>query len=125
MDTAAVVSVLGNDGDPERDPLSVGAVTQGADGTVVINGDNAVTYTPNTSQTGAGSFSNTISDGGTDTATVTVNAVNPAPTAGADSATTVKDTAVITGAIIMITLAVLMLCLGASKYPGNEGSETV
>ncbi len=98
-DTAVIVTVLGNDSDPDSDPLNVSAVTQGANGTVTINGDNTVTYTPNANFNGADSFTYTISDGngGNDTATVnvTVNAINDAPTAGADSATTNEDTAVI------------------------------
>ena len=74
VDTAVVIAVLGNDSDPETDPLSVTAVSQGASGTVAINGDNTVTYTPNLSFTGTDSFTYTIDDGNgnTDTATVTV-----------------------------------------------------
>ncbi len=98
-DTAVVVAVLGNDSDVDGDSLSVSAVTQGANGSVVINGDNTVTYTPNADFNGADSFTYTIDDGnsGSDTATVsvTVNAVNDAPAAAADSATTNEDTAVV------------------------------
>ena len=98
-DTAATISVLANDTDPDNDVLSISAVTQGAKGTVVINPDKTVTYTPNANVSGSDSFTYTISDGngGSDTATVaiTVNAVNDAPDAVNDAAATNEDTAVI------------------------------
>jgi len=74
QDTPVTIDVLANDTDPDNDPLTVTSVTQGADGTVVNNGDGTVTYTPNTGFTGADAFTYEISDGngGTDTATVTV-----------------------------------------------------
>jgi Ca2+-binding RTX toxin-like protein len=57
-------------------------VTQGTNGTVTINGDGTVTYTPAADFNGEDSFSYTVDDGkgGTDTATVTVT-VRPAGTA--------------------------------------------
>ena len=98
-DTAVTLAVLGNDSDADGDSLSVSAVTQGANGTVVINGDNTVTYTPNANFNGADSFTYTVDDGngGSDTATVsvTVNAVNDTPAAASDGATTNEDTAVV------------------------------
>jgi hypothetical protein len=82
-DTSVTVSVLANDTDSDNDTLTVTAVTQGANGTVVLNGDNTVTYTPNADFNGTDSFTYTVSDGqgGTDTATVnvTVDSVNDAP----------------------------------------------
>ncbi len=96
-DTAVVVTVLGNDSDVDGDSLSVGAVTQGANGTVVINGDNTVTYTPNVNFNGADSFTYTVDDGngGSDTATVnvTVNAVNDAPVTNSAAASGAEDAA--------------------------------
>ncbi|MGH9968876.1 MAG: Ig-like domain-containing protein [Pyrinomonadaceae bacterium] len=68
------INVLANDRDPDGDPLTVGAVTQPANGSVVINSDNTVTYTPRRGFVGTDSFTYTISDGrgGSDTARVTV-----------------------------------------------------
>ncbi|MEW9922552.1 Ig-like domain-containing protein, partial [Marimonas sp. MJW-29] len=67
-------------------------------GTVVINGDGTVTYTPDADFNGTDSFTYTVSDGkgGTDTATVTVNVgvINDAPVANTDSASTNEDTPV-------------------------------
>ena len=75
LDTAVIIAVLGNDSDPDTtDTLSITGVTQGANGTVVDNGDGTVTYTPNLSFTGSDSFTYTADDGqgGSDTGTVTV-----------------------------------------------------
>ncbi|HWR21772.1 MAG TPA: tandem-95 repeat protein, partial [Verrucomicrobiae bacterium] len=78
------ITVLGNDMDPDSDPLTITDVTQGANGgTVAINGVTA-TYTPPANWSGTDSFTYSISDGrgGTDTGsvTVTVNLVNDPPT---------------------------------------------
>ena len=93
-DTPITVNVVSNDTDVEGDPLTVSAVTQGANGTVTFAG-GSVTYTPTANFNGADSFTYTVSDGngGTATATVsvTVNPVNDAPVANADSATTNED----------------------------------
>ncbi|MEK7422800.1 MAG: Ig-like domain-containing protein, partial [Actinomycetota bacterium] len=72
--TPVTVNVLANDGDPDFDLLTITAVTQGANGSVVNNGDGTVTYTPNLGFAGIDTFTYTISDGkgGTDTATVTI-----------------------------------------------------
>ena len=97
-DTPVTIPVLSNDTDVDGDALSVSSVTQPTHGTVVINNDGTVTYTPAANYHGPDSFTYTISDGkgGTDTATVnlTVNPVNDAPDAVNDSATTAEDTPV-------------------------------
>ena len=97
-DTAVTIAVLSNDSDVDGDSLSVSSVTQGANGTVAVNGDGTLTYTPDADYSGSDSFTYTVSDGngGTDTATVrvTVNAVNDAPTATGDAVATSEDTAV-------------------------------
>ena len=77
-DVAVTIDVLANDTDADLDTLSVTSVGAASNGTVVINVDDTVTYTPNTGFTGVDSFAYTADDGngGTDTATVTVT-VNP------------------------------------------------
>ncbi len=72
-DTPVTIDVLNNDSDSDGDMLTVDSVTQGTNGSVTNNGSD-VTYTPNSSFTGADAFTYTVSDGngGTDTATVTV-----------------------------------------------------
>ena len=97
-DTPVTVSVLDNDSDLDGDALTVVSTTTPSNGTVVINNNGTITYTPNENFSGSDSFEYTISDGngGTDTATVTitVNAVNDAPVAVDDVATTDEDNAV-------------------------------
>ncbi len=102
-DTAVIITVLSNDSDVDGDTLTVFTVTSPTNGTVVINPDNSVTYTPDLNYFGTDSFTYTVSDGngGSDTATVslTVNAVNDNPVANDDSATTDEDSAVIINAL--------------------------
>ncbi|WOE42759.1 Ig-like domain-containing protein [Acinetobacter chinensis] len=82
--SSVTVAVRDNDTDAEQNSLTVSAVTQGTNGSVVID---AVTgnpvYTPDVGYSGTDSFTYTVSDGqgGSSTATVnvTVNAVNHAP----------------------------------------------
>ena len=78
------IDVLTNDSDVENDPLKVTSVTQGKNGSVSINGDNTLSYTPNENFYGDDAFTYTVSDGkgGTDAAAVRVKveAVNDAPT---------------------------------------------
>ncbi len=101
-DTAAnPVGVLTNDSDVELDPLQITGKTNGAKGTVVITGGGTgLTYDPFTGYLGADSFTYTISDGngGTDTATVTVNITgdNRAPNAVNDVGFSVPEGAAAT-----------------------------
>ena len=99
---AITIAVRSNDTDADGDSLTVASVTQGANGSVVIDPvtGNPI-YTPNAGFVGSDSFTYTVSDGkgGTATATVnvTVNAVVPVntpPVANNDSATTGENTAV-------------------------------
>ena len=80
--TPVLISVLGNDTDPDNDTLSVQSVTAPAHGTALILGTQ-VRYTPNAGFVGDDAFSYTISDGlgGTATAgvTVTVSFVDDSP----------------------------------------------
>lgn len=95
-DTAANITVLANDADVDGNALTVSSVTPGTNGSVVINANGTLTYTPNANFNGADSFTYTVSDGagGSDTATVSVNitAVNDAPVATDNSYSTNEDT---------------------------------
>ncbi len=90
----------GADTDPDGDPLTVASVTQPANGTVVLNADGTITYTPDADFNGTDTFTYTVCDDGipaecaTATVTVTVAAVNDVPVAGNDLATTDEDVAV-------------------------------
>ena len=97
-ETAVTVEVLANDTDVDGDALTVDDVTSPSHGTVKVNADGTITYTPNTNFTGADTFTYTVSDGAGGTAeasvTVTVSPVNDLPVAAADAATTDEETAV-------------------------------
>ena len=75
--------VLANDSDADNDPLTVTAASS-PNGTVVINVDGTVSFTPAPNFFGPATITYTISDGrgGTSTATVTVNVVNTNESAG-------------------------------------------
>jgi len=92
------IDVLGNDTDADDDQLTTSAVTQGRNGSVTINADNTLSYSPKANFYGTDSFTYTISDGkgGTDTATVNVKvkAVNDTPTANDERVTTQEDKSV-------------------------------
>lgn len=70
----STITVLTNDSDPDGNALTVTAVTQPANGTVSINANGSIQFTPRSNFTGTTSFTYTISDGqgGSATATVTV-----------------------------------------------------
>ena len=77
-DTAAVIptaTLTGNDTDIDGGPLTVTAVSDPIGGTVVLNGDNTITFTPTANTSGPASFTYTVSDGagGTDSATVSID----------------------------------------------------
>lgn len=74
------VDVRANDSDPDGNPITVIAVTQGAQGTVQILPNQQVRYTTGSLILGqTDSFTYTISDGqgGTATATVTITSIAP------------------------------------------------
>ncbi|UCG56658.1 MAG: cadherin-like domain-containing protein, partial [Phycisphaerales bacterium] len=81
LNTEVIIDVLGNDSDPDGDPLTVESVTQGTNGSVANNGDGTVTYTPNANFVGTDTFTYTATDGEADaTATVTVTVIPAAIT---------------------------------------------
>src|SRR4029079_12683947 len=91
-DTSVTTNVLANDSF-EGSP-SVTAVTQGAHGTVVNNGDGTVTYTPNADYNGTDSYTYTVTSGGvseTATVNVTVNAVKDAPSGSDNTRQVLED----------------------------------
>jgi len=76
IDEAATITVLANDTDANGDALSVGQVSNlPSNGTIVINANNTITYTPNTGFEGTDSFTYIATDGGlnSNTATVTID----------------------------------------------------
>ncbi|EGR0622302.1 tandem-95 repeat protein [Vibrio parahaemolyticus] len=97
-DTATIIKVLGNDTFEGDDKVvSLDTNNGPANGTVSVNPDGSVTYTPNDNYHGADSFTYIVTSGGVSESTtvnVDVTPVNDAPVAKDDIATTQEDTAV-------------------------------
>jgi len=104
LDTLVTIDVLGNDTDPEGDTLSVTGATS-VDGTVVINADGTLDFTPNAGFTGEATISYTITDGngGFDTANVIVTV-----SAAANTAPDAVDDVSSTGIVTPVTVNVLV-----------------
>ena len=84
-DQSVKIDVLANDTDPdtERAALRVSVQRQPLNGTASVERDRTITYTPNANFAGENSFTYSVSDGSLSDAgsvTVTVEAVNDAPT---------------------------------------------
>lgn len=99
MDSSGnLLTVLGNDTDPEGDSFTLVAVSTPAHGTASISGDR-ISYTPNPGFFGSDQFTYTIQDGfgrqSTATVLVTVDETNLPPVAVDDLAFTKKDTSVV------------------------------
>jgi VCBS repeat-containing protein len=100
-DTALNVSssngVLRNDTDANNDPLTAALIGNVSHGTLTFNSNGSFTYTPAGNYSGPDSFTYRAGDGllssNTATVTITVNAVNDAPSAVNDSYSTRRGTA--------------------------------
>jgi VCBS repeat-containing protein len=99
-DTALTVNapgVLANDSDPDGNPLSAALVTGPSHGTLTLNANGSFTYIPAANFNGSDSFSYQASDGTEQsspaTVTISVTAINDAPTASDDAYSTGEDTA--------------------------------
>ncbi|EPU4509369.1 tandem-95 repeat protein [Vibrio parahaemolyticus] len=97
-DTPTIIKVLGNDTfEGDGKVVSLDANNGPANGTVSVNPDGSVTYTPNDNYVGKDTFTYVVTSGGVSESTaveVNVTPVNDAPVAKDDIATTQEDTAV-------------------------------
>lgn len=73
------IDVLGNDTDPDGDPLTISDIVLPVHGTVTLNADNTITYTPTQGYVGADQFAYSATDGkgGEDEGLVSINVVLP------------------------------------------------
>ena len=92
----AAPGLLGNDIDPEGDGLTAALVSGPEHGSLALNGDGSLSYTPERDYNGPDSFTYTASDGALDsdpaTVTIEVGAVDDAPVASDDEYATDEDT---------------------------------
>ena len=93
--TVAAPGVLGNDSNPNNEPLTAVLNTVPANGTLTLQPNGSFFYTPNPGFSGTDSFTYQADDGQTlsNVATVTLS-INGRPVAGDDTATTTEGTAV-------------------------------
>ncbi|HCG9203962.1 TPA: tandem-95 repeat protein [Vibrio parahaemolyticus] len=97
-DTPTIIKVLGNDTFEGKDKVvSLDAENGPKNGTIIVNNDGTVTYTPDDNYVGKDTFTYVVTSGGVSESTtveVNVTPVNDAPVAKDDIATTQEDTAV-------------------------------
>ena len=91
-------SVLGNDSDPENDPLTASLVAGPLHGSVTLNSEGTFSYTHDGSETTSDNFTYRANDGSLESAlatvTLTINPVIDVPVADDQSVATDEDTAV-------------------------------
>jgi uncharacterized delta-60 repeat protein len=94
--------VLGNDSDPEGDPLTAVLVTPPAHGTLTLNPNGTFTYTPDVNFSGTDTFTYRASDGALSSApatvTLTVTAAPDTPTSANDAYTVAEGLSLSVGA---------------------------
>ena len=92
--------VLGNDTDPNLDPLTAVQVTGPTNGSLTFNANGSFTYTPVANYYGSDSFTYKANDGVLDsnvaTVTITVNLVNDPPFAANDFDSTTRNSGGVT-----------------------------
>jgi VCBS repeat-containing protein len=94
--TVDAPGVLGNDSDPDGDPLTAVLVSGPANGTLALNSDGSFNYTPTTGFSGSDSFVYLATDGSAEseaTVTITVNPFQSAPIVFDDAYSTGEDVA--------------------------------
>jgi large repetitive protein len=99
-----VAAFLGNDADADRDALSVVAVRGAVHGAVALD-SGVITFTPPPDFFGVASFEYVLSDGAATSVgsvAVSVTAVNDAPVALGDAATTAEDTLLVLPAAALL-----------------------
>jgi len=113
--TIDLATLLANDSDADADALTLQSVTSVAGGTVVLDGQGHVVFTPEQGFVGEASFTYTVSDGhgGVATATVNVTVAPPTGTDGDDEFTaTPGDDTILAG-------------LGDDEVHGGAGNDVI
>ncbi|WP_298944251.1 Ig-like domain-containing protein, partial [uncultured Psychromonas sp.] len=124
-DTPITIDVLANDTDADGVVSPVASVTDGEYGTVTINDDGTVTYTPDADYNGPDSFTYTNEDGSTETVSVTVEAISDDTVVAADAATTNEDTPITIDVLANDTDADGVVSPVASVTDGEYGTVTI
>lgn len=102
-DTEIAGSVLPNDKDVDGDTLTATLLTGPANGVLEFKSDGTFTYTPAADAFGEETFTYQLTDGSLESAegtvTLTINPVNDAPVADADSYSAAKNTTLVVPAV--------------------------
>ena len=126
--TAVIVPVKGNDTDPNGNTLGNPSIgTNPTNGSIVINGDGTITYTPNNNYIGPDRFTYSVCDNGTptlcDTATVYIDVTKEAnvpPVITETPITTPEDsTKTICIAVTDANIGQVLSATLCSGYPKN------
>ena len=118
QDTSKTIAILANDSDPDGDSLSLGATTPPAHGSIIVNADQTITYTPVAGYAGSDVFTYTISDGHGANATATVTlAVTVGPVASGD-----KDDCK-HGGWLLLGFRNQGLCVAASNHANHDDDD--
>ena len=128
----AAPGVLANDFDADNNALTALFASTPTNGSLTLSSNGGFTYTPNTNFFGTDHFTYKANDGAADSgiATVTINvaAVNDAPLASNDSATTMQNIPVVINVLANDsdvdggTLAIVSFTQGTSGSVGNNGN---
>ncbi len=93
LNVAVALGVLADDTDADGDSLTATIVASPTHGTISLNANGSLLYTPTVGYSGSDSFGYRASDGSaTSNATVTITVMNTAPTAQADAYIIAKNT---------------------------------
>ncbi len=126
-DTPVTIDPLANDSDPDGDELSIAGIPVAENGTVTVNPDGTIEYTPDPDFNGTDTITYVATDpDGNETPgtiIVTVAPINDDPVAVDDAATTDEDTAVTIDLIGNDTdVDGDPLTLGSVSVPADQGT---
>ena len=121
-------TLLANDSDKLGDDFSLTSVQDAVNGTVLLNTDGTITFTPNANYYGEATFTYTIADSNDarDIATVTldIKSVNDAPIITITDTTVIEDEAQIIGNISDIDGTIDLSATNASAENGTVAIDT-
>jgi len=123
QNTPVIISILDNDMDADNDSLAVLYVTNPSSGTLTINANGTITYTPNNGYVGSDSFTYVVSDGrgGYESAVVCVFVQAGVPPPSSGSCTDDIQSCLARSTVYFTSSS----SSGASKYVSFEGTVTL
>gem|GEM_PF-5478836 len=109
--TNVIIDVLGNDEDPDGDPLTITEVGNPTNGSASITAGNTISYDPNTGYIGSDTFGYVITDGHDHfiegTVEISVTSGAPSLIAGGEAEQQVNDSLVVRHRIVSLDFTVI------------------